>query len=68
MAQVTGKQASIVFISTSAARSLGMSVTDALDQSLWDLFELEGEPPCQRWACNGRGSPQMGPLSWTAAW
>ena len=32
----------MVYISTSAARQLGMSTTEALDQSLWDLFQLEG--------------------------
>ena len=44
--QVCGQHTEVVYVSTSAARSLGMSTTDALKQSLWDLFELEGRPPC----------------------
>ena len=42
LVQVSGASATVVFISTSASRQLGMSTTEALQHSLWELFLPQG--------------------------
>ena len=45
LVQVAGAAVTLVYISTSASRQLGMSATEALQRSLWELFQPLGELP-----------------------